>query len=122
MQVWHDLGGWRDRRRTLEGHDIGFVPTMGALHRGHASLVEQCRRENEIVVASIFVNPSQLNDPKDLDRYPRTLDEDLALLRCLRVDEVIVPAASEMYPAGYGFRMQPDVSSLVMEGAWRPGF
>jgi pantoate--beta-alanine ligase len=95
---------------------------MGALHRGHASLVERCRRENEIVAVSIFVNPSQFNDPKDLDRYPRTLEDDLALLQCLGADEVIVPPAAELYPQGYRLRLEPDAASLVMEGAHRPGF
>ena len=83
---------------------------MGALHRGHASLVERCRAENEIVVVSIFVNPTQFNDPKDLDRYPRTLDQDLALLESLGADEVIAPGASELYPNGYRFRVEPDGS------------
>jgi pantoate--beta-alanine ligase len=95
---------------------------MGALHRGHASLVERCRRDNEIVVVSIFVNPSQFNDPKDLDRYPRTLDKDLEFLKSLNADEVIVPAASELYPNGYRFRVEPHSSAEVMEGAYRPGF
>jgi pantoate--beta-alanine ligase len=95
---------------------------MGALHRGHASLVERCRRENDVVVASIFVNPSQFNDPKDLDRYPRTLDTDLALLESLGTDEVILPSASEIYPRGYCFRVETDNSNPVMEGAFRPGF
>lgn len=95
---------------------------MGALHNGHGSLVERCRAENEIVVASIFLNPSQFNDPADLDRYPRTLDRDLALLESLGADEVIVPAAREMYPSGYGFRMEPPTGDLVLEGAHRPGF
>jgi pantoate--beta-alanine ligase len=95
---------------------------MGALHSGHASLVERCRRENEIVVVSIFVNPSQFNDPRDLDRYPRTLDKDLELLDSLGTDEVIIPSASELYPNGYRFRVEPDRSVLVMEGADRPGF
>ena len=95
---------------------------MGALHRGHASLVERCRGENEIVVVSIFVNPSQFNDPKDLERYPQTLENDLALLESLGADEVIVPSASELYPNGYRFRVEPDSSAQVMEGAYRPGF
>ncbi len=65
---------------------------MGALHRGHSSLVERCRAENEVVVVSIFVNPSQFNDSADLERYPRTLDQDLALLESLGADEVILPS------------------------------
>jgi len=95
---------------------------MGALHRGHASLVERCRRENEIVVVSIFVNPSQFNNPKDLERYPRTLDNDLALLQSLGADEVIIPGGSEMYPNGYCFRVEPGGNASVMEGAFRPGY
>jgi pantoate--beta-alanine ligase len=121
-QVWNTIPDWLDRRRTLAGRGFGFVPTMGALHSGHASLVERCRRENEIVVVSIFVNPSQFNDPRDLDRYPRTLDKDLKLLESLGTDEVIIPSASELYPNGYRFRVEPDRGVEVMEGAHRPGF
>jgi pantoate--beta-alanine ligase len=95
---------------------------MGALHRGHASLVERCRGENEIVVVSLFINPSQFNDPKDLDRYPRTLDQDVELLESLGADEVIIPSVPELYPNGYRFRVEPDSSDQVLEGAHRPGF
>jgi pantoate--beta-alanine ligase len=122
MHVSTTLAGWQTRRRTLEGRSIGFVPTMGALHRGHSSLVERCRAENESVAVSIFVNPSQFNDATDLDRYPRTLDQDLALLESLGADEVIVPSAPEIYPNGYCFRVEPPGSDLVLEGAHRPGF
>lgn len=121
-QVWNAIPDWLDRRRGLARRSIGFVPTMGALHSGHASLVERCRRENEIVVASIFVNPSQFSDPKDLDRYPRTLDKDMELLESLGTDDVLIPSPSELYPNGYRFRVEPDSSDLVMEGAHRPGF
>ena len=121
-QVWNTIADWLDRRRAFGGRSIGFVPTMGALHRGHASLVERCRGENEIVVVSIFVNPWQFNDPKDLDRYPRTLDKDLELLESLGTDEVLIPNASELYPYGYRFRVEQDISAPVMEGAHRPGF
>src|ERR1017187_6409642 len=120
-QVWYTVTDWLIRRRALNGRGIGFVPTMGALHRGHASLVERCRRENEIVVASIFVNPSQFNDPKDLERYPRTLESDLALLEKLGTDEVIVPNASELYPDGYRLGVEPVGDAPVMEAALRPG-
>jgi pantoate--beta-alanine ligase len=120
--AWRTVGDWLVRRRALEGRTIGFVPTMGALHRGHSSLVERCRAENDIVVASIFVNPSQFNDPSDLERYPRTLDQDLALLESLGTDEVLIPSVGEMYPFGYRFRVEPPSSDLVLEGAHRPGF
>ncbi|MDR3699270.1 MAG: pantoate--beta-alanine ligase [Candidatus Sulfopaludibacter sp.] len=122
MRVWRSLDQWTERRRAIGGQDAGFVPTMGALHRGHASLVERCRAENQVAVASIFVNPSQFNDPRDLDRYPRTLDRDLALLERLGVDDVLVPAAHELYPNGYRFRIEAGCLTSVMEGAHRPGF
>src|SRR5215469_4218580 len=122
MQVWNALPAWMDCRRAWEGRAIGFVPTMGALHRGHASLVERCRRENEIVVVSIFVNPTQFNDPADLARYPRTLDRDLHFLESLGADHVLAPSAADLYPHGYRFRMECDSACTVMEGAARPGF
>ena len=93
MNVSDTLDAWRARRRAIDGCSIGFVPTMGALHRGHSSLVERYRGKNQVVVVSIFVNPSQFNDPSDLERYPRPIDQDLALLRSLGVDEVIAPSA-----------------------------
>jgi pantoate--beta-alanine ligase len=122
MAVWTSTRTWLERRAALEGRSIGFVPTMGALHRGHESLVERCRRENDIAVASIFVNPSQFNDPADLLRYPRTLDDDLQILERLGVDHVLVPGEREMYPQGYRFRMEIDPALQVLEGERRPGF
>lgn len=122
MRVWNSMTEWMDYRRTIQGKSIGLVPTMGALHRGHASLVERCREENEVVVVTIFVNPSQFNDPKDLSRYPRTLEQDLAILKELGTDHVLVPSAEEMYPDGYRFRLKEDGISNIMEGIHRPGF
>jgi len=122
IHVSDTLAGWRTRRRGLEGRSIGFVPTMGALHRGHSALVERCRAENEIVAVSIFVNPLQFDDTTDLERYPRTLDQDIALVESLGADEVIVPSCSELYPHGYRFRLEPHSSDLVLEGEYRPGF
>jgi pantoate--beta-alanine ligase len=122
MHVWETVAGWSARRRALEGSAIGFVPTMGALHRGHASLVERCRRENQIVVVSVFVNPTQFNDPKDLDRYPRTLPSDLEMLERLGSDDVVVPPAAEMYPQGNRFRIEEEPLTQIMEGIHRPGF
>ena len=122
MRVWTSIPAWRERRRELSDGRIGFVPTMGALHQGHAALVERCRRENDIVVVSIFVNPSQFNDIRDLKNYPQTLDSDLRLLEQLGVDEVLAPPAQEMYPNGYGLRVVPVDQAPVMEAAFRPGF
>jgi len=122
MQVWDSVAAWRDRRAALDDRAIGFVPTMGALHRGHASLVERCRAENGIAVVSIFVNPTQFNDPRDLERYPRTLDRDLALLESLGVDEVFAPPAVDLYPQGYRYRVEPAGAPPIMEAAHRPGF
>lgn len=121
MRVWESLEEWRERRRSLAGR-IGFVPTMGALHRGHASLVERCRRENDVTIVSIFVNPSQFNDPRDLQRYPRTLTADLSLLEQLGADDVILPTADEIYPHGYRIRLEPASGPMLMEAAHRPGF
>jgi pantoate--beta-alanine ligase len=122
MNVWKGVAEWAERRRAIGGLSVGFVPTMGALHRGHASLVERCRRENEIVVVSIFVNPSQFNEGKDLERYPRDLESDLALLRSLGVDDVLAPSVPDLYPNGYRFRVEADSMTGLMEGAHRPGF
>ena len=122
IRVWNSVPAWLERRASIAGKSIGFVPTMGALHTGHASLVERCRRENDIVVVSVFVNPSQFNDPKDLDRYPRTFDEDCALLAGLGVDDIVAPPANELYPRGYCYRIESETATRVMEGARRPGF
>ena len=122
MRIWNTVDEWRARRGELNGRSIGFVPTMGALHHGHASLIERCRRENEIAVVSIFVNPTQFNDPKDLGRYPRTLESDLALLESLQTDEVLMPEPEQLYPNADYFRIEPDAGSRVMEGAFRPGY
>ena len=122
MRVWKSVAEWVDWRRTLARRSIGFVPTMGALHRGHASLVRRSRAENDVVAVSIFVNPSQFNDPKDLDRYPRTLETDLGLLESLGADEVIVPCARELYPHGYRLRVETDgaVGTVVDHAFYDP--
>jgi pantoate--beta-alanine ligase len=122
MRLHTTVADWTRRRKELEGASIGFVPTMGALHSGHASLVERCRRENQVVVTSIFVNPAQFNDPRDLERYPRTLASDLELLERLGTDEVLAPSVSELYPQGSGFRIEEEPLTEVMEGPCKPGF
>jgi len=122
MRVWNTVEAWRERRAAIEGRSVGFVPTMGALHRGHASLVQRNRAENEIAVVSIFVNPTQFNDAHDLERYPRPMESDLAMLEALGVDDVLAPAAADLYPRGYAFRIEASGITDAMEGARRPGF
>jgi pantoate--beta-alanine ligase len=116
------LADWRRERDALAkaGLTVGFVPTMGALHSGHVSLLERARAENDRVVMSIFVNTTQFDDPADLGRYPRTLEADLALAGD-NVDLVLVPDPAEMYADQYRYRVSEHAQSAVMEGAHRPG-
>ena len=100
---------------------IGFVPTMGALHNGHLSLVKRCVEENDVCVVSIFVNPTQFNDKNDLATYPRTLDKDSALLEPAGCDYVFAPTEAEMYPEPDTRTFDCGTVSAVMEGARRPG-
>lgn len=100
---------------------IGFVPTMGALHNGHLSLVKRCVEENDVCVVSVFVNPTQFNDKNDLATYPRTLDKDCALLEPTGCDYVFAPTEAEMYPEPDTRTFDFGTVSAVMEGARRPG-
>lgn len=104
-----------------EGKTVGLVPTMGALHEGHASLVERSVKENDVTVVSVFLNPTQFNDKGDLDRYPRTLDADCRLLDSVGVDYVFAPSVDEMYPVPDDRHFEFPPVSTVMEGARRPG-
>ena len=100
---------------------IGLVPTMGALHEGHITLIETARRENDVVVSSIFVNPAQFNNPDDLARYPRTLEEDCQKLEAAGCNVVFAPSVSEMYPEPPTLRLNFGELETIMEGAFRPG-
>lgn len=103
------------------GIRIGFVPTMGALHQGHLSLVMRSKRENEVTVVSIFVNPTQFNDSRDLEKYPRTLDADINLLSQVGCDVVFAPTVDEMYPEKDTRIFNFGTLETVMEGKHRPG-
>ncbi len=103
------------------GKEIGLVPTMGALHEGHASLVRRSVKENGITVVSVFVNPTQFNDKNDLKNYPRTLDADCQLLDACGADYVLAPSVEEMYPTPDTRQFEFPPVSTVMEGAHRPG-
>lgn len=100
---------------------VGFVPTMGALHEGHLSLVRKAVAENQVVVVSIFVNPTQFNDPKDLERYPRTLEADMKLLETTGCHLVFAPSVSEVYPEPDSRKFNFGTLETVMEGRFRPG-
>ena len=104
-----------------QGKSIGLVPTMGALHAGHASLVRRSVGENDITVVSIFLNPTQFNDPKDLERYPRTLDSDCAVLEECGAQIAFAPSVKEIYPEPDTRQFSYPPTDTVMEGARRPG-
>jgi pantoate--beta-alanine ligase len=120
MKVVHSIAEMRGLRRKLEG-SVGFVPTMGYLHEGHLALVRRARAENQNVVVSIFVNPTQFDVAEDLETYPRDLERDLELLEREKVDIVFVPTVAEMYPQGFGTWVEVKRVTERLEGAFRPG-
>ncbi len=125
MKIYKTIKGLQRRlanHRTLKQR-IGFVPTMGALHDGHLSLVSKSTSQNEITVVSIFVNPTQFNEKSDLDKYPRTVKEDAKLLKSVGCDYLFLPSTKEIYPQGESESVPLDISSLTkyMEGPNRPG-
>lgn len=117
-----DLQAWLDNQRVKD-QKIGFAPTMGALHDGHLELIRMARRDGCLAVASIFVNPTQFNDPKDLEKYPRLPEKDAALLLGANCDALFMPPVEEVYPPGTDLTVELDFGQLdkVMEGVFRPG-
>lgn len=107
--------------RKYKGKKIGFVPTMGALHEGHLSLIRQARKDNRVVVVSIFVNPKQFGPDEDLKKYPRPLERDLSLCRKEEVDIVFYPALKDIYPPGYATYINVEGLSVALCGKSRPG-
>lgn len=122
MQICRTVADFRQAlSETRSGLKVGFVPTMGALHRGHLSLVERCEAESDLTVVSIYVNPAQFGPQEDLGRYPRNLDCDLDLLSRHRTDLVFFPDDAQMYPEGYRTWVEVTGLSDVLCGASRPG-
>ena len=103
------------------GDDIGLVPTMGALHKGHDSLVSRARRENQRVIVSVFVNPRQFGPHEDFEKYPRPFGEDYARLEALGVDAIFHPTVDQIYPPAFKTRVDPGPLGEVLEGKSRPG-
>jgi len=120
MKVISTVAEFKEARRRIQG-SVGFVPTMGALHAGHLSLVERARRENDHLAASVFVNPTQFGPQEDLSRYPRDLDRDRTLLSDAGVDLLFAPSPAEMYPAGFSTGVEVAGPSARLEGERRPG-
>ncbi|MBM2855010.1 MAG: pantoate--beta-alanine ligase [Steroidobacteraceae bacterium] len=121
MKPYRSIADWHALRDALGDRTLGLVPTMGALHPGHLSLVQRSQRENAVTVVSIFVNPTQFDQPDDLDRYPRQTEDDLALLRDAAVDAVFLPTREEIYPDAYLYRVCESELSRKLCGAHRPG-
>ena len=122
MEIFDSIA---ELRRALaprrEGRTVGLVPTMGALHDGHAALFAAARAATDVVVASLFVNPAQFADPADLAAYPRNFDQDAAFAAEHGVDLLFAPAAGELYPPGFATWVEPGGAAEGLEGAQRPG-
>lgn len=121
MKSFSTVSELRAALLPLRDKTIGFVPTMGALHQGHISLVERARKECDTVVVSVFVNPTQFNDKNDLKNYPRTPEADAAMLEAAGVDYVLFPSVEEIYPEPDTRIFDFGLVDKVMEGATRPG-
>ncbi|PHP28628.1 pantoate--beta-alanine ligase [Limimaricola cinnabarinus] len=123
MQICRSIAAIRDAVAGFraEGHGVGLVTTMGALHEGHMSLVAAAKRGHDRVVATIFVNPTQFGDPKDLETYPRTESADLAMLEAAGCDAVLIPRADEIYPQGDETIVETQNLAMRLHGAVRPG-
>lgn len=125
MQVFYDKNSFSEYIKSQKDQHktIGFAPTMGALHAGHISLYEEAKRDNNIVISSIFVNPTQFNNPEDLEKYPRTIEDDIQKLKNSKlVDAVYIPKVEDIYPNGME-RKHYDFGGIEneMEGSARPG-
>lgn len=123
MELINDPSSMRDwsRSQRNRGLTVGFVPTMGALHEGHLSLIRTSRADNAATVVSIFVNPTQFNDARDFAAYPRTLEADIELCRNDGVDALYCPTVEAMYPEGATTSVDPGPIAGLLEGAHRPG-
>jgi pantoate--beta-alanine ligase len=121
MKVFDTINETENHLKSFQNKSIGFVPTMGALHEGHIALIKKSVAKNDLTVCSIFVNPTQFNNPEDLKKYPRTLDEDCKMLEEAGCDVVFAPTAEEMYPNLPQIKLNFGYLEEIMEGKFRPG-
>ncbi len=123
IKIIQSIAEWKAQLKELteSKKSIGFVPTMGALHQGHLSLVKRASEENDVCVLSIFVNPTQFNNQEDLEKYPRTLERDLELLKTTNAQFVFLPTKEILYPDNYRFQVKETEFSQKLCGAHRPG-
>ena len=121
MQVVHTVEEIKQKRLEFSQRKIGFVPTMGALHEGHLALVKKCKSESELSIVSIFVNPTQFNDNKDLEKYPNTIEADLKFLEQMGVDIVFIPKYEDLYQNEPKLAVNIAEIEQKMEGSKRPG-
>lgn len=120
LRTIKDYKAWREN--VIPSKRIGFVPTMGALHIGHAALLKESKKENDLSVLSIFVNPTQFNQKEDFEKYPKTENEDLEIAKECQVDVVFIPQnPKELYPDDYRYVLKENIDSLLLCGAHRPG-
>lgn len=120
-QVFQSVGEFQAYRKNLGMQSVGFVPTMGALHAGHASLLKQAAKENKISVLSIFVNPTQFNDQKDFQKYPKTWEADLQMATECGISAVLFPEYAQIYPDNYRYKVIEGEFSKILDGIHRPG-
>jgi pantoate--beta-alanine ligase len=122
MQIFNSLTAWIEFRKTLSPQiSIGFVPTMGNLHSGHLSLISASIQQNDLCVCSLFINPTQFNNPEDFKKYPKTLEQDLKLLEKAGIHYCLVPKEEEIYADHYQYQIQETEFSNILEGKYRPG-
>ena len=123
MQIVTTIEKWQQLRNQfqLQNKSVGLVATMGNLHQGHASLLQRSLAENDVTVLSIFVNPTQFNDPNDLAKYPRTFNQDCELANSLVVDVVFAPDPKAIYPDDFHYQVHEDDFSKILDGEFRPG-
>ncbi|RYE12029.1 MAG: pantoate--beta-alanine ligase [Rickettsiales bacterium] len=122
MIIVESIAKWMEIRKNIKHQSIGFIPTMGNLHLGHSSLIEKSIIDNDITIVSIYINPAQFDDQNDFINYPKTLNDDLEILRKLKIDYLFLPITKDIYPDEFSFRILNDSNySRIMEGEARKG-